>query len=401
MALRLHTREARRKLVPRDAPYYIELRRGLAIGYRRGGQSGSWLVREFKADVTHKMGGRYLKRRLGVADDELPADGKTVLSWEDATKLALGEERPTVTQPGRLTLAEAAQAYFDTRTARTPHDRFTWTKFISTTKLASKSVSEIKTGDLEQWLALQVPQTDDPEKRRAAQATANRRWTVLRAILNSAFRKDPARVPSDGAWRRVKPFPKVDRPRTRTLTADECKRLLVKLDKPFAALVRGSLYTGLRLGELERLKADDIGENVVCVRISKSGQPRTVALNAEGATFFADLAKGKEPELPVFERITRMDVSRQMRAGCQAAEIYPPAVFHDLRRTYGSLLLNARVSADVIQDLLGHADQRMTRRTYAHLALATMHKAVRKLPSFGGAAPKKRARRKATHATRP
>lgn len=76
-------------------------------------------------------------------------------------------------------------------------------------------MSQLTTGDLEKWLAAQVPKTDDKEERRAAQATANRRWNVLRAILNSAFRKDQVRVPSDGAWRRVRAFAKVDRPRTR------------------------------------------------------------------------------------------------------------------------------------------------------------------------------------------
>jgi integrase len=393
MALRLQTREARRKLTPRGAPYYFELRRGLSIGYRRLAQGGTWVLREFQTDAGHERGGRYLRRRLGVADDELPADGVTVLSWQDATKLALGEERSTISKPGKLTLADAAQAYFDTRTATTPHDKITWTKFISTTKIASKSVSEISTGDLEQWLISQVPQVDDREKRRAAQATANRRWTVLRAILNSAFRKEPARVPSDAAWRRVKAFAKADRPRTRTLTAEECKRLLAKLSKPLDDLARGSLYTGLRLGELEALQAGDVSPDLVRVRNSKSGKPRTVPLNGEGASFFAELAKGKAPAEAVFEKVGRVKVSRQMRAACHAAEISPPAVFHDLRRSYGSLLINARVSADAIQDLLGHADLRMTRRAYAHLTDATLLKAVRKLPSFGGPVPKKRARR--------
>ena len=85
MALfRLQTREARKKLAPRDAPYFLELRRGLAIGYRRGMQGGSWELREYRRDL-----GKYVKRRLGVADDELTADGVTVLSWEHATSLAL------------------------------------------------------------------------------------------------------------------------------------------------------------------------------------------------------------------------------------------------------------------------------------------------------------------------
>ena len=94
----------------------------------------------------------------------------------------------------------------------------------------------------------------------------------------------------------------------------------------------------------------------------------------------------------MFARITSMALSREMRDACAAAEISPPAVFHDLRRTYGSLLLNQRVAADAIQELLGHADLRMTRRAYAHLSDATLVKAVRKLPSFSRAPPRQRAR---------
>jgi integrase len=59
-------------------------------------------------------------------------------------------------------------------------------------------------------------------------------------------------------------------------------------------------------------------------------------------------------------------------------------VFHDLRRSYGSLLLNAGANAEVIQELLGHADMRMTRRVYAHLLNVTIANTVKsKLPSFG------------------
>jgi integrase len=157
-------------------------------------------------------------------------------------------------------------------------------------------------------------------------------------------------------------------------------------------MAQGALYTGLRLGELEALQAGDVGPDSVRVRNSKSGKPRTVPLNKEGSEFFAALVKDKQDEAPVFEYINRMNVSRQMKAGCEAAEIKPPAVFHDLRRTYGSLLLNERVASDAIQELLGHADLRMTRRAYAHLSDATLFKAVRKLPSFSEPTLKRRRR---------
>ena len=79
-----------------------------------------------------------------------------------------------------------------------------------------------------------------------------------------------------------------------------------------------------------------------------------------------------------------MQVSRSMQRCCAAAKIAPRAVFHDLRRSYGSLLLNAGANAEVIQELLGHADMRMTRRVYAHLLNVTIANTVkRKLPSFG------------------
>jgi hypothetical protein len=37
-------------------------------------------VRQFKL-------GKYVKREIGQADDTLPADGMTVLTWQDALKI--------------------------------------------------------------------------------------------------------------------------------------------------------------------------------------------------------------------------------------------------------------------------------------------------------------------------
>jgi integrase len=286
-----------------------------------------------------------------------------------------------VTRPTKLTLAQAAESYFATRSATTPHDHFTWKTFIEP-KLGNRSVAELTTDDIEKWLAAQVPKADDRERRRKAQATANRRFTVLRAILNSAYRKDPARVPSADAWRRVRGFAKSDRARTRTVTADEAKRLLAALKPPLSQLAQGSLLTGLRLGELEALKVGDVGPDFLGVAPGKSGTGRTVPLNAEGRAFFGRLAAERPADELIFERMGRVRITRHMQAASIAAALEPPVVFHDLRRSYGSLLLNKGVPADHIQELLGHADARMTRRHYAHLIEASLRKSVRKLPSF-------------------
>ncbi len=374
-SLRLTSREARKKLKPQDAPYYVELRRGLHLGYRRDrGAAGSWLMREFRK-------GRYVKRRLGLSDDTAPPDGVSVLTWEQAQQLAFGTERPTVTAPGKYTVADAAKVYFATRKSILPQDLYTWTQHIEP-KLGEKVVSELTTGDLEAWLVGLVPETSDRDKLRRTRGTANRYFNVLRAILNSAYRKNPDKVPSADAWRRVETFQNTDQPRTRTLSKAEAKRLLGALKPPLRDLARGALLTGLRFGELVALQAGDVSKKDIRVHHSKSGKPRTVPLNGEGAKFFVSLAKGKASDGLVFAPISRAHVGRQMLKACTKAKISPPSVFHDLRRSYGSLLLNAGAAADHIQELLGHADLRMTRRTYAHMAGATLAKAVRKLPSF-------------------
>jgi integrase len=169
----------------------------------------------------------------------------------------------------------------------------------------------------------------------------------------------------------------------------EAKRLLNAMPQDFRRLARGALYTGLRLGELLALTVSDIGDGQVHVRHSKGGKERTVPLSTEGIEFFDQVAAGKAGDAMVFQQDSgepwqRIHASRYMARACKAANISPPAIFHDLRRSYGSLLLNRGAGAEVIQELLGHADLRMTRRVYAHLMQRTIAKVVKKkLPSFG------------------
>src|SRR5215831_7669942 len=87
--VRLQTREARLKLAPAKEPYWREVRRGLHVGYYKGRETGTWWLREIRE-------GRRAKRRVGLADDHVPADGMSVYSFEQVLKVALGEERPTL-----------------------------------------------------------------------------------------------------------------------------------------------------------------------------------------------------------------------------------------------------------------------------------------------------------------
>jgi integrase len=397
-ALRLQTREQRKRLEPRDKPYFSDLRRGLSIGYRKGVEGGSWLLREFRA-------GKYVQRRLGAADDDVPADGVAVLSWSDAQKLALDSERPTVTRPGKHTVKAAWEDYSTTRaTPVDTRERSIWTRFIEPA-LGSKEVAELTTHELKQWRNDQVKlrgnrgqskgPADESDLLRRARYTANRRWTLLRAILNNSYENDV--VKSDHAWRKVEPFENVDRPRTVTASAEQARRLLGVIADPLLGLAVGSLCTGLRLSELHRLLPGDIDLAAARVRVrhGKGGKERWVPLTAEGRNFFAARIKDKPLDAPIFVPMSYTDVSKAMRAASEAAKIEPRVTMHDLRRSYGSLLLNSGAPIEVIQELLGHSDSRMTRRTYAHLLQKTVANTVVKyLPSFTEKPAKKAKRRK-------
>ena len=63
--------------------------------------------------------------------------------------------------------------------------------------------------------------------------------------------------------------------------------LLDALKPPLGDMAHGALSTGLRFGELTTLQTGDISTTDVRVRHSKSGKPRSVPLNGEGAKFFA------------------------------------------------------------------------------------------------------------------
>lgn len=394
-AANLETREQRAKLKPRHEPYWRQVSRGLAIGYRKAAGPPAWYVREHRAQG-------YVKRALALADDTAQADGKTVLSWGQALRLAL--DAPPETMPstrGGLTVRELSARYF---AARRVASRSQLSADLDTGKieaavipdLGEHRLAELRTSELRGWrdglvskALAEFEGTDDErrEKQRKAQATANRTWSVFRAMLNWAFRE--GLVTSDTTWRQVKPFRDVDRPRLRVLTVAECRRLLNACTPEFRPLVRASLLSGLRYGEVTRLRVRDYSHAGLTVANGKGGKTKRTPLTTEGVEFFDAVTAGKAGDELVFTKADGtpwgyQDQKGRMGRACKHAKIAPTASFHDLRRTYGSLLINAKAPLAVISEALRHADTRMTQRAYAHLLERTVRKELqRALPRIG------------------
>lgn len=411
------TRAARERLEPRKEPYWRGIEAGIALGYRRRAQGGTWLARMLDA-------GRYREEKLGRADDTLPANGADVLEFRQAQAKAVAwasrarrvaaglEAEPAKGLAKPYTVADAVADYLadmQARGARSLPTTRTATAAHIVPALGSTPVNRLTRDKVRAWhRALSTAPARgrggprpvdpaDPDASRRRQATANRILTILKAALNHAREEGRGTGPDD-AWRLVKPFRGADAPKVRYLSDDECVRLANACPADFRELVTGALLTGCRYGELSAMQAGDLDHQAGSVNIprSKSGKARHVVLTQEGQDFFARIARGKAGDARLFERdavakqATRTapavlhrvrwgasDQFRAMAEACTAARIAPAVSFHVLRHTYASRLARCAVPLPVIAAQLGHADTRMTERHYAHLAPSYVADTVR------------------------
>jgi integrase len=232
----------------------------------------------------------------------------------------------------------------------------------------------------------ETPNDDDARRRR--KATANRILTMLKAALNRAFQA--GRAASDQAWRRVKPFAKVDEAVVRYLSADEVYRLVNACPPDLRRLVQAAILTGCRYSELARLRARDFNPDsgTVSIRLSK-GRARHVTLTEEGAPCLEQWTAGLQSNGYIFLRSDgeiwgKSHQKRPLEEASKAAGISPPVTFHILRHTHGSHLAMRGVPMGVIAKQLGHSDTRMTEKHYAHLAPNYVADTIRlNFPKFG------------------
>ena len=86
----------RAQLEARDKPYFVRVTDAIHLGYKKGKSVCRWIVRMRKRNgyVSHAIRG-------AVPDDDVPANGTTVLSYEQALMRAMNVNVQT-TQPSQL-----------------------------------------------------------------------------------------------------------------------------------------------------------------------------------------------------------------------------------------------------------------------------------------------------------
>ena len=396
---RLDTRTARLALKPRREPHWRTIQEGRAVGYRRlaGGKAGNWIARHYEP-----AGGRKYQS-LGSADDMLPADGAATLTWAQAQDRAREWWAEIERGGGRVmqspTVREAMDAYladYRARGGKSETDMRTTIKAHILPALGDVDVARLSFARIREWHravaaaparlrtkaggAMNARTAEGPEAERARRATANRVLSVLKAALTHSYQE--GRVQTDDAWRRVKPFARVDAPKVRYLLDNESVRLVNACGADLRKLVTAALVTGCRYSELASMRAGDFDPDagVVHVRAAKAGA-RAVVLTEDGQRFFRQGTAGRARDALVLTHDggkgwAKSHQFRPLREACLAAKIVPAVSFHILRHTFASRLAMKSVPMAVIAAALGNQEA-ICARHYAHLSPSYISDTIR------------------------
>jgi integrase len=210
--------------------------------------------------------------------------------------------------------------------------------------------------------------------------TTNRVVIVLRHIFNLARKW---RVPgvTGNATAGINLAPDVNR--ERFLSLEEAQRLVISIEqdenKVAANAIMLLLLTGARRNEITYAKWEhlDLEKRILLVPLSKSGKPRSIALNGAAVELLRAIQIDNKSSYifpsPVTDRPSPSLYFPWQRIRVRAG--LPDLRLHDLRHSFASFLVNRGVSLYVVQGLLGHGHTRYTQR-YAHLTPDTLRDAA-------------------------
>lgn len=252
-----------------------------------------------------------------------------------------------------------------------------------------RDLRKITAEDLERYKATKA--------RSLAAKSVNNHLGILGRMFRSAIEWDycernPARAtqplrlpPADLAW-------------WQATESDTFLRTVRKNDPDWYPFFLCALRTGMRLGELVALRWADVDFERGSLHVGrswshghettpKSGRSRTLPLSPELSAALSAL-RAKPRGLLVFcgedgGRLDRNKVKHPFWRNVKEAGVRLIRL-HDLRHSFASQLVSAGVNLRVVQDLLGHADIKMTMR-YAHLAPEERVEVVAKLDGLGHA----------------
>lgn len=247
-----------------------------------------------------------------------------------------------------------------------------------------KNLASIRTVDVQRF-------TFDLYKKGIGHQTVKLCLSQMRRIMKRAVMLDLYSGPV--------PFfemPNFESVRYRFLSENEAKRLFIELKNAseFCYQIASlSLYTGMRSGEIFSLRGKNVNfhQKSIILHETKNKKQRIVPLNEQAMEIVRGKVSGGENLLfgqlgapsKKYEKVSKVFRQTVEKSGLNdgITDNRHRVVFHTLRHTFASWLVQKGTPLFVVSRLLGHSSIKVTER-YAHLAPEQGHHAVNILPQI-------------------
>lgn len=217
-----------------------------------------------------------------------------------------------------------------------------------------KNPSEVTDNEIKDYLVHLA------EEKQSATSTLNQAINALKFYYGSMLKKKfvyEVRRP-----RKDKKLPVV-------LSKEEIAKILSSVDNTKHKAILMLVYSaGLRVGEVVRLKVEDIDSKRMLIHIkgSKGRKDRYTLLSENALKTLREYWRQYKPQMWLFPSVnekrylTVRTIQKIFDNACKKASIRKPVTVHSLRHSFATHLLENGVNLRYIQELLGHSHSKTT-----------------------------------------
>lgn len=313
----------------------------------------TWIDKEGRRHVGIMVGGKRVHRILPPG-----ASAGSAKQLEADLRAAIGHQRAPVI-PGDPSMLAVMGAYLEhAKTLRSPETAIHHANRIGpwAAKYRASQARECAAHAIKDMKGVYAP------------ATINRSLSAMKKALSMAW--EHGQTPENYGLR-VNTLP-VHNLRDMTLDLAQVKRLAECASDQVAAAIWIALFTGCRRGEILAIRPEDVGPDAIAIR---AGNTKT--LKARTVPIVPPLRKYLKA-VPL--AINFEGLKTGFRRAREAAEM-PWVTFHDLRRSCGTLMIEAGVDLYVVSKVLGHSSVAVTQQRYAHMQVEALREGLVK--TFG------------------
>ena len=351
-----------------------------AIRYTRNGK-------QYEEGIGYKSDGFTAESAFDILR-ELKQDIKTGRALSLKDKAEQREQEKITNEAANMTFSELFEEYYQPH-IQNKDKKSTYNREVHLYKKWLKPVlGGVKLNLISRISLIRVLQP--MEKKGLSTRSKNYAIALTRQVFNFAIKNEL--FTGENPATKYGMLKKDDNRRMRFLTDTELNDLLAEIKKHSYNIYLMALISadcGLRAGEIFKLTWADISleEKMLFLRDTKNGKNRYAYMTnrvfeefsnlqrQEGNQFIFQSKNGNKIEhvSRTFERVVNA-----LGLNNGITDRRQKVVFHSLRHTFASRLVQKRVSLYEVKELLGHSDIAMTQR-YSHLANDTLRQAVARL----------------------